>query len=124
MQLIDIFEPKDQAAREAVASDAELTPSASALLTLAILLSGLGVAFLLRSVLVVWSILGSMVSFLVAVILPAAFWLRIEGPQAPALQRLAVCLTIISFGALSAVCLVLTAMRLDQLSCPGTLALE
>lgn len=112
---IDSFLPKNETVQQ---SAAEPTPLQRAALTIILLSSALAVSLFLSSVLVVWSILGSTVCFLVGYILPAAFWCRIVGPSTSAWKRRAArglvgCTTV-----LAVACTYMTIVRLDMPPCP------
>jgi len=116
-EAVDAFQPKDQAFQNH--NDAGMPLPARVLTTALVLGSALALACSLRSVLVVWSILGSTVALFIACILPAGFWLQITGGAAGSGLRICtVCLAVIT-SVLSLVCTVLAADRLNAPPCPG-----
>lgn len=117
LDAFDVFVPKDETVQQ---SAAQPTPRVSALLTVVLLSSALLVSCLLRSILVVWSILGSTVAFLVSFILPALFWYRIVGRTSTGRRKwLALALLVLST-LLAIACTVMTILRLDTPPCPAT----
>ncbi|CAK0790899.1 unnamed protein product, partial [Prorocentrum cordatum] len=67
LEALDAFAPKDETVQQ---SACEPTTLQRYVLTVLLLVSALGMACFMRSILVVWSILGSTVAFLIAFILP------------------------------------------------------
>lgn len=115
-EAVDAFQPKDQAFLN---SDAGMPLAARVLTTFLVLGSALALACSLRSVLTVWSILGSTVALLIACIFPAGFWLQITGGAAgPGLRMCTIALGAIA-SILSLVCTVLAVDRLNAPACPG-----
>lgn len=112
---VDTFLPKDETVQS---SAADATTAQRYLLTVVVLGAALLTACTLRSVLVVWSILGSTVCLLVAFILPAAFWHRIMGPVVSAAERRGAMVLVAVSVVLAAVCTVQTFGRLDIPPCP------
>lgn len=111
----DQFEPKDDTVQ---GSAGEQSPAQRYALTSLLLGGALLVSLFMRSILVVWAILGSTVAFLVGFILPAACWAEVVGPTSRPFRRraariLLICVTVLAFA-----CTVLTCFNLDVPPCP------
>eukprot|EP00928_Gymnodinium_smaydae_P010695 TRINITY_DN14029_c0_g2_i1.p1 TRINITY_DN14029_c0_g2~~TRINITY_DN14029_c0_g2_i1.p1 ORF type:complete len:591 (+),score=119.03 TRINITY_DN14029_c0_g2_i1:245-1774(+) len=115
----DVFRPKEDAVRRGAA---EPCPSTRHALTASLLGSALLVSCLMKSILVVWSVLGSTVAFMVAFILPAAFWLRIVGATSGSRRRVAAQVLLVVTAVLALACTVLTCLNLDAPPCPPAAA--
>eukprot|EP00428_Durinskia_dybowskii_P028248 CAMPEP_0170249956 /NCGR_PEP_ID=MMETSP0116_2-20130129/24790_1 /TAXON_ID=400756 /ORGANISM="Durinskia baltica, Strain CSIRO CS-38" /LENGTH=653 /DNA_ID=CAMNT_0010500883 /DNA_START=74 /DNA_END=2035 /DNA_ORIENTATION=+ len=115
VEAVDIFEPKDETVQQ---SAAEPSLAQRCILTTGILMSSLLLSMFMQSILVVWSVLGSTVAFMIAFILPAAFWYRLVGPRAKAVKRRAVAALLVFFTVLALVCTVMTVLHLDAPPCP------
>eukprot|EP00747_Dinoflagellata_sp_TGD_P019823 gnl/TRDRNA2_/TRDRNA2_127432_c1_seq1.p1 gnl/TRDRNA2_/TRDRNA2_127432_c1~~gnl/TRDRNA2_/TRDRNA2_127432_c1_seq1.p1 ORF type:complete len:191 (-),score=21.30 gnl/TRDRNA2_/TRDRNA2_127432_c1_seq1:187-759(-) len=116
--IIDAFSPKDEFFQNFGAGDSGMQLGMRMLTTLIVLGSALFVACCVKSVLVVWSILGSTVALLIACILPGSFWLQVIAPTASAGSRIAAIILVGACVLLGVVCTVLAAMRLDVGQCP------
>lgn len=124
LEALDQFVPKEF---DALDGAIDPTPRMRYVLTALLLLSALALSLYMKSILVVWSVLGATVAFLVAFILPSAFWCRIVGPTVSLAQRLATKLLLWVAIVFSVACTVLTAAKLDMPPCPiphSTLALQ
>jgi len=117
LQPFDTFAPKDATVQQ---SAAEPTPLQRHILTAVLLVSALLVSFFMKSIMVVWSILGSTVAFMIAFILPALFWYRIVGrsPMTSTLKRRSVVALLVIVIVLTIACTVLTCFHLDVPPCP------
>jgi len=117
LQVADVFAPKDDVVQQSAVAPTVLQRY---VLTTVILISCLLVSYFMESILVVWSILGSTVAFLIAFILPALFWHQIVGraPTTSAVKRCcAQCLLGVST-LLATVCTILTILNLGEPPCP------
>jgi len=117
LEAYDTFAPKDETVQQ---SAAEPSNFQKCVLTVLLLVSSLVVSCFLRSILVVWSILGSTVAFLVSFILPALFWYRIVGcasTTSTLKRRASVALLVISV-VLAIACTILTCVHLSAPPCP------
>jgi len=112
---VDTFAPKDETVQQ---SAAEPSPRLRWVLTALLLVSALLLSMFMQSILVVWSILGSTVAFLVAFILPAAFWYSLVGPRTKAWRRHAAAALLGVTAVVAVACFVLTCMNLDAPPCP------
>jgi len=119
----DTFLPKDEYFHQSNDSQ-EISPCKRAAYSTVVLVSSLGLACFVRSVLVVWGVLGSSVAFLIACILPSAFWLSIAGPSAGRGIRFATACLLCTFITLAVVCTILSLLRLGSPACPGAPASE
>merc|ERR1712187_30343 len=111
----DRFLPKDETVQQ---SAGEPTTFQRFCFTACLLISALLVSFYMKSILVVWSILGSTVAFLIAIILPALFWLRIVGPHVKPWRKSLAQILLVTACVLAIVCTVLTCLRLSAPACP------
>jgi len=115
VQAIDSFCPKDETVQQ---SALEPTKFERYVLTAVILGCSFLLACFLQSVLVVWSILGSSVCFIIGFILPAVFWRRIIGPQTSAFYRRASELLALVSVLLAICCTLQSATKMDMPPCP------
>jgi len=115
VEALDSYLPKDETVQQGSAAP---SPLQRYCLTAGVLMSSLTLACLLKSVLVVWSILGSSVCFMVGFILPASFWRRIMGPFVSGRARLASGSLAGFIGVLAVVCTVQALLKLDAPACP------
>eukprot|EP00933_Yihiella_yeosuensis_P071365 TRINITY_DN79572_c0_g1_i1.p1 TRINITY_DN79572_c0_g1~~TRINITY_DN79572_c0_g1_i1.p1 ORF type:complete len:595 (+),score=56.78 TRINITY_DN79572_c0_g1_i1:219-1787(+) len=114
---IDVFQPKDE--NFASEQPNSMTFFARLVTTLTVFGSALALACTLRSVLVVWSILGSTVALLIACIFPASFWLQITGAAVGPGTRACTLALVVGASIMSVVCTALAITRLDAPACPG-----
>jgi len=114
-EALDSFLPKDETVQQGAS---EPTCTQRYVLTTVILVGCLLLSCFLQSVLVVWSILGSTVCFLIGFILPAAFWRKIIGPMTGELNRKAAELLVLVTVVLAFCCTVQAATKLDVAPCP------
>jgi len=112
---MDTFLPKDETVQQ---GGAESTPLQDIILTTLILVSSLLVSLFMGSIIVVWSIVGSTVAFLVAFIMPAAFWLQLVGPHSKAYKVIAAKVLLVSMSVIAVACTVLTCLNLSAPACP------
>jgi len=117
VEAFDSFAPKDETVRQ---SAAEPTRRQRCGLTVVLLVSSLMVSFFMKSIMVVWSIVGSTVAFLVAFILPSLFWYRLIGqaPTTSALKRNSALVLLAVSIVLAIACTVLTCLNLSAPPCP------
>lgn len=117
LEACDSFAPKDETVQQ---SAAEPTRLQTITLTVLLLVSSFLVSCFLRSILVVWSILGSTVAFLVSFILPALFWYRIVGcaVTTSSIKRRAAMVLLVACCVLSIACTLLTCIHLSAPPCP------
>mmetsp|Transcript_36436 Transcript_36436/g.66749 ORF Transcript_36436/g.66749 Transcript_36436/m.66749 type:complete len:651 (+) Transcript_36436:63-2015(+) len=118
----DTFLPKDDFFLQQHGEASELSPVTRVLCSILVLASSLGLACFVQSVLVVWAVLGSSVAFLIACILPAAFWLSISGPSSGTGLRIATMCVLLTFIGLALVCTVLAVLKLGAPACPGAVS--
>jgi len=111
---VDTFLPKDETVRQ---SAAEPTRLQRYVLTTCILITAMLTSMFMKSILVVWSVLGSTVAFMIAYIMPLAFWIKLVGHRSPGKRRAAIAL-LGMFVVLAVACSVLTAMNLSAPPCP------
>mmetsp|Transcript_4930 Transcript_4930/g.14417 ORF Transcript_4930/g.14417 Transcript_4930/m.14417 type:complete len:676 (-) Transcript_4930:239-2266(-) len=111
---VDTFLPKDETVQQGAA---EPTVWQRSVMTTGILVSSLLLSMFMKSILVVWSVLGSTVAFMIAFIMPAAFWYRLVGPRTH-VRRHFVRVVLAVFVVLALACSTLTAMKLDAPPCP------
>mmetsp|Transcript_25304 Transcript_25304/g.80429 ORF Transcript_25304/g.80429 Transcript_25304/m.80429 type:complete len:634 (+) Transcript_25304:81-1982(+) len=115
----DTFAPKDETVLQ---SAAEPSRCQTCTLTVVLLLSSLLISYFLKSILVVWSIIGSTVAFLVSFILPALFWYYIVGKAATTRKskRWAALVLAVTSVVLAVACTILTIIHLNAPPCPVT----
>eukprot|EP00929_Paragymnodinium_shiwhaense_P071413 TRINITY_DN36304_c0_g7_i1.p1 TRINITY_DN36304_c0_g7~~TRINITY_DN36304_c0_g7_i1.p1 ORF type:complete len:682 (-),score=90.11 TRINITY_DN36304_c0_g7_i1:143-2110(-) len=116
LQALDSFAPKDETVQQGAATP---TMMQRCVLTTLILGCSLFLACFLRSVMVVWSILGSTVCFMVGFILPASFWSRIMAPFVSATRKNIATTLIVIITSLSISCTFLAILKLDAPPCPA-----
>eukprot|EP00448_Togula_jolla_P028673 CAMPEP_0170625372 /NCGR_PEP_ID=MMETSP0224-20130122/30722_1 /TAXON_ID=285029 /ORGANISM="Togula jolla, Strain CCCM 725" /LENGTH=613 /DNA_ID=CAMNT_0010951939 /DNA_START=29 /DNA_END=1870 /DNA_ORIENTATION=- len=118
---LDTFQPKDATLQQSSSTPSRVQRYC---LTTLILGGALLLSCFMRSIMVVWSILGSTVCFTVAFILPASFWFRIVGPSMSAWHR-AAALTLVAIVSMLVVCCTIeTLLKLEQPPCPPARALD
>ncbi|CAE7245014.1 SLC38A10, partial [Symbiodinium necroappetens] len=104
VHVFDTFHPKEEAMRQGAL---EPTNCQRIVLTSLLLGTSLLVSCVMKSIMVVWSVIGSTVSFLIAFILPALFWYKVVGPTVRPWRRGAALGLIALCCVLSAICFVL-----------------
>lgn len=114
---MDRFSPKDETVLQ---SSSESTAFQRHMLTTLILISTLLVSMFMGSILVVWSIVGSTVAFMIGFIMPAAFWLQLVGQNSKWWKVAAAKTMLISISIIAVACTVLTILNLSQPACPKT----
>eukprot|EP00931_Biecheleriopsis_adriatica_P010222 TRINITY_DN11130_c1_g1_i1.p1 TRINITY_DN11130_c1_g1~~TRINITY_DN11130_c1_g1_i1.p1 ORF type:complete len:672 (-),score=110.82 TRINITY_DN11130_c1_g1_i1:40-2055(-) len=117
LEAFDSFTPKDELMRQGAI---EPTTTQRCLMTAVLLATALIVSCIMRSIMVVWSVVGSTVCFLVAWILPACFWYKVVGETSGPFRRRAALVLAGATCLLSAVCFVLAILNLSEPPCPLT----
>jgi amino acid permease len=112
---VDTFLPKEDIV---LASAGQPTLLQRCVITAALIACSLSLACLLKNIMVVWSILGSTVCFLVGFILPAAFWVKIVGPSRKPHRQVAAAGLIAVSVFFAIFCTILTIERLETPPCP------
>ncbi|CAJ1390687.1 unnamed protein product [Effrenium voratum] len=84
VQVFDTFLPKEEAMQQGALEPTKLQ---RIVMTTLLLGTSLLVSCVMRSIMVVWAVIGSTVSFLIAFILPAMFWYKVVGPTARPWRR-------------------------------------
>lgn len=112
---MDTFLPKDDTVQ---ASAIQPTVCQRSTLTAILIFTSLLLACLLKSVMVVWSILGSTICFMVGFIMPAAFWCKIVGPHVSTWRYASAVGLIVVSVVLAVSCTILTMTKLGQPPCP------
>ncbi|CAE7540140.1 SLC38A10 [Symbiodinium natans] len=115
VHVFDTFLPKEEAMQQGAI---EPTSCQRIVLTTLLLGTSLLVSCVMKSIMVVWSVIGSTVSFLIAFILPALFWYKVVGPTARPWRRAAAAGLIALCCVLSAICFVLACVNLNEPPCP------
>lgn len=115
VHVFDTFHPKEEAMRQGAL---EPTNCQRIVLTSLLLGTSLLVSCVMKSIMVVWSVIGSTVSFLIAFILPALFWYKVVGPTVRPWRRGAALGLIALCCVLSAICFVLACVNLNEPPCP------
>ncbi|CAE7266582.1 SLC38A10 [Symbiodinium sp. CCMP2456] len=111
VHVFDTFHPKEEAMRQGAL---EPTNCQRIVLTSLLLGTSLLVSCVMKSIMVVWSVIGSTVSFLIAFILPALFWYKVVGPTVRPWRRGAALGLIALCCVLSAICFVLACTALSS----------
>jgi amino acid permease len=117
MTAFDAFRPKDDTVQQ---SAGEMSTVQRYVLTSGLLCSSLAVSCVMKSIMVVWSLLGSTVCFLIMFILPGAFWYRLVGPYANPCRRCAAGLLVGVSSVAAIVCFSLTCYYIHTTACPIT----
>mmetsp|Transcript_28257 Transcript_28257/g.51004 ORF Transcript_28257/g.51004 Transcript_28257/m.51004 type:complete len:697 (-) Transcript_28257:180-2270(-) len=115
LEAFDSFMPKDETVQQGAA---EPTTLQRCVLTAVLLSSSLLVSVSLKSIMVVWSVVGSTVCFLIAFILPACFWYKVVGTTAAPWRRRAALALVGITSILSLACFVLACLNLNEPPCP------
>lgn len=115
VQVFDTFLPKEEAMQQSFLEPSNLQ---RIVLTTLLLSTALLVSCVMRSIMVVWSVIGSTVSFLIAFIMPALFWYKVVGPTVRPWRRTCSLLLVISCSVMSCICFVLACLNLDEPPCP------
>jgi hypothetical protein len=114
IQAIGRFTPTDEGAEFAPSSTA-----AYVIETVGLLVSSVVAAVFLDSVLVVWAVMGSTVSFLIAFTLPALMWLRVHAHLA-ARSKVRLTWGLLALSVVLAIaCTAQTVAELDHPACPA-----
>ncbi|CAE7695464.1 BXL6 [Symbiodinium pilosum] len=104
VQVFDTFLPKEEAMQQGAI---EPTSCQRIVMTSLLLGTSLLVSCVMKSIMVVWSVIGSTVSFLIAFILPALFWYKVVGPTVRPWRRGAAAALIAFCCVMSMICFVL-----------------
>eukprot|EP00930_Biecheleria_cincta_P043011 TRINITY_DN29586_c0_g1_i1.p1 TRINITY_DN29586_c0_g1~~TRINITY_DN29586_c0_g1_i1.p1 ORF type:complete len:656 (+),score=97.59 TRINITY_DN29586_c0_g1_i1:28-1995(+) len=109
------FVPRDVTLQQ---SASEPTPLKRYVLTALLLSSSLLVSCIMKSIMVVWSVLGSTVCFLIGFILPAMYWSKIKSGPEDSNQRYAAQALALVSSVMGIICSVLAIVNLGEPPCP------
>lgn len=115
VQVFDTFLPKEEAMQQSFLEPSNLQ---RIVLTTLLLSTSLLVSCVMRSIMVVWSVIGSTVSFLIAFIMPALFWYKVVGPTVRPWRRRCSLVLALCCSVMSCICFVLACLNLDEPPCP------
>lgn len=115
LEVFDAFTPKDEIVQQ---SASEPTPLQRYVLTALLLISSLIVSCIMKSIMVVWSVLGSTVCFLIGFILPAMYWRKLF-TGAKSQWKLNAAAILAGFASvLGVICSILACINLNEPPCP------
>jgi hypothetical protein len=89
--------------------------------TLGLMITSVATACVMDSVLIIWTIAGSTVSFFIAFIFPILIWLRLHAPLASTFKVIAARLLLVLTVGLSLACTYEVATNLSHPTCPAPL---
>lgn len=115
VQVFDTFLPKEEAMQQSFLEPSNLQ---RIVLTTLLLGTALLVSCVMRSIMVVWSVIGSTVSFLIAFIMPAMFWYKVVGPTVRPWRKHCALLLVLFCSVMSCICFVLACLNLNEPPCP------